>query len=226
MSPSTSGARAETSVDRWAFERAAWSEAAGRVAGVDEAGRGPLAGPVVAAAAVLPEEWGRDGLPDELKGLNDSKKLSESKRDQFHAFLLADPRVTCGIGVVDASVIDEINILQATHRAMNLALSQLAPPAQRALVDGLRVPTLCLPQTAIVKGDGLSYSIAAASVIAKVTRDRLMKRYHAEWPAYGFAIHKGYPTPQHLRALASLGLCAIHRKSFAPVRSAQRELLL
>lgn len=216
----------KASIDRWAFERVCSGEGKLRIAGVDEAGRGPLAGPVVAAAVVFPPSWGVEGLPEELHGLNDSKQLSEAKRDRFYVSLMASSAIRYGIGMVEASVIDEINILQATHRAMNLALAQLSPPATHALVDGMPVRTLSLPQTAIVKGDGLSYSIAAASVLAKVTRDRLMKQHDATWPGYGFAIHKGYPTPQHLEALARLGPCPIHRKSFAPVRDLQQQLPL
>lgn len=188
---------------------------------MDEAGRGPLAGPVVAAAVIFPPSWIENGLPDDLTGLNDSKQLSETLRERFYGFLMGCPEVEKGIASIDAGAIDEINILQATHRAMNLALAQLAPPAQHVLVDGTYVKSILLAQTALVKGDSRSFSIAAASVLAKVTRDREMVAWDARWPEYGFAVHKGYPTPNHLAALKTHGPCAIHRRSFAPVRASQ-----
>ncbi|MEI6194852.1 MAG: ribonuclease HII, partial [Verrucomicrobiota bacterium] len=162
--------------DRFEFERVLWLQSLTRIAGVDEAGRGPLAGPVVAAAAILPSRWAEAGLPAELAGLNDSKQLTEAQREKFFTFLTTCAEIEFAIALVDASVIDEINILQATHRAMNDALAQLNP--EHALVDGHPVKTMRVPQTAIVKGDARSYSIAAASVLAKVTRDRLMLEYH------------------------------------------------
>jgi ribonuclease HII len=206
------------------FEEPLWRQGIRRVAGVDEAGRGPLAGPVVAAAAILPLRWAEVGLPAELAGLNDSKQLTEIQREKFFNFITNCGEIEFGIAEVDAPLIDEINILQATHRAMNAALSKLKPLPPHALVDGLPVKTLRVPQTAIVKGDGRSYSIAAASVLAKVTRDRLMHGFHAQFPEYGFAEHKGYGTPKHLEALEKFGACAIHRKSFAPIRVEQSEL--
>ena len=139
---------------------------------MDEAGRGPLAGPVVAAAAILPPRWAETGLPAELVGLNDSKQLTESQREKFFTFLTRCGEIEFAIAEVSAAVIDEINILQATHRAMNNALAQLQSLPPHALVDGRPVKTLRVPQTAIIKGDARSYSIAAASVLAKVTRDR------------------------------------------------------
>jgi ribonuclease HII len=206
-------------IDRFEFERALWRKNLARVAGVDEAGRGPLAGPVVAAAAILPPHWAESGLPCGLEGLNDSKQLTGTQREKFFAFLISCGEVEFAIAQIDAAQIDEINILQATHRAMNVALSKLNPPPQHALVDGRHVKTLSLPQTAIVKGDARSYSIAAASVLAKVTRDRLMLEFHAQFPEYGFAGHKGYGTAQHLAAIAQFGACPIHRKSFAPLKN-------
>ena len=194
-----------------------------RLAGVDEAGRGPLAGPVVAAAAVLPAEWVETGLPESLHRLNDSKKLTEKIREQLFAALHAEPEIHFGIGVIEAIVIDEINILQATPRAMTTALAQLSPPAAHALVDGLRVPTLAIPQTAIVKGDQKSFSIAAASILAKVTRDRIMREHDIRWPEYAFAKHKGYGTAAHLAALSAHGACSIHRRSCAPVFAVQQK---
>jgi len=216
---------AANAIDRFEFERALWSRGVVRIAGVDEAGRGPLAGPVVAAAAVLPAMWAPSGLPDELVGLNDSKQLTANQREHFFAFLTARGVVAFAIAQVEAEQIDAINILHATHRAMNEALAQLRPAPEHVLVDGRPVKSLQFPQMAIIKGDARSYSIAAASVLAKVTRDRLMVEYSDRWPAYGFAEHKGYGTPQHLAAMAQLGPCPIHRRSFAPLKPTQTELL-
>jgi ribonuclease HII len=206
-------------IDRFEFERMLWQQKIERVAGVDEAGRGPLAGPVVAAAAILPACWSKSGLPIELEGLNDSKQLTKTQRERFFQFITACGEIEFGIAEIDATQIDEINILQATHRAMNDALAKLNPLPPHALVDGRPVKTLRVPQTAIVKGDARSYSIAAASVLAKVTRDRLMLGFHEQFPEYGFAEHKGYGTAKHLAAIAKHGACAIHRKSFAPMKT-------
>jgi len=210
--------------DRFEFERVLWAGGMTRVAGVDEAGRGPLAGPVVAAAAILPAAWAASGLPRELDGLNDSKLLTRAQRERFFAFLTACGEIQFAIAQTDAAQIDEINVLQATHRAMNEALAKLNPAPQHALVDGRPVRTMRVPQTAIVKGDEQSYSIAAASVLAKVTRDRLMLEFDRQWPKYGFAAHKGYGTARHLAALAAHGPCPIHRRSFAPLKPKAREL--
>ncbi len=206
------------------FELPLWQSGIARVAGVDEAGRGPLAGPVVAAAAILPPRWAQSGLPAELAGLNDSKQLTEAQREMYFEFLTTCAEIEFAIAAVDAGVIDEINILQATHRAMNDALTRLAPLPPHALVDGRPVKTLRVPQTAIVKGDARSYSIAAASVLAKVTRDRRMLEYHAQWPEYGFAEHKGYGTAKHLAAIAKHGACPIHRLTFAPLKPKEAKL--
>ena len=211
-------------LDRFEFERALWSQNVARVAGVDEAGRGPLAGPVVAAAAILPARWADAGLPAELAGLNDSKQLTETQREKYFEFLTRCAEIEFAVALVDAGVIDEINILQATHRAMNDALAKLNPLPPHALVDGLPVKTLRVPQTAIVKGDARSYSIAAASVLAKVTRDRLMLEAHAQWPEYAFAEHKGYGTAKHLAAIAKHGACPIHRLTFAPLKPKEAKL--
>ena len=210
--------------DRFEFERALGQGGVRRIAGVDEAGRGPLAGPVVAAAVVLAEEWIGEGLPAGLAGLNDSKQLTPEQRERFFARLTTDRLVQFAVAIVEVEIIDTVNILQATHRAMNEALAQLQPGPEHALVDGLKVPSLRWPQTPIVKGDARSYSIAAASVLAKVTRDRLMLEYDALYPAYGFAAHKGYGTPAHLAALARHGPCPQHRRSFAPIKPAEPEL--
>jgi ribonuclease HII len=210
--------------DRFAFERELLRLGVANFAGVDEAGRGPLAGPVVAAAVRLPGDWVTGGLPPELAGLNDSKQLSAAQRERFYEFLTQEPGVHYGIADVGAREIDELNILRATHHAMNRALAQLRPPARHALVDGHPVDTLEVPQTALVQGDARSYSIAAASVLAKVTRDRMMAGFDRQYPAYGFAVHKGYGTPDHLAALARHGPCPIHRRSFAPMRPQQLSL--
>jgi ribonuclease HII len=210
--------------DRFEFERTLWQKNLMRVAGVDEAGRGPLAGPVVAAAAILPAKWALSGLPPELGGLNDSKQLTAAQREKFFAFLTACNEIEFAVAQTDAAQIDEINILQATHAAMNDALAKLNPPPQHALVDGRPVRTMRVPQTAIVKGDARSYSIAAASVLAKVTRDRLMLEFHEQFPNYGFAEHKGYGTVRHLAAIEKFGACPIHRKSFAPLKPLEPKL--
>jgi len=213
-----------TFIDRFDFERALWDRGVTRVAGVDEAGRGPLAGPVVAAAAVLSAKWASSGLPRELEGLNDSKQLTLAQRERFFAFLTGCEEVEFAVAQIDSVQIDEINILRATHRAMNTALAELNPQPQHALVDGRPVKSLRVPQTAIIKGDARSYSIAAASVLAKVTRDRLMLEFDRQWPVYGFAEHKGYGTARHLAAIAAHGPCPIHRKSFAPIRQPEPKL--
>jgi ribonuclease HII len=221
--PSDAVARANP-VDRFEFERALWNCGTTRIAGVDEAGRGPLAGPVVAAAAILPAKWAKSGLPRELEGLNDSKQLTLTQRERFFAFLTGCGEVEFAVAQIDSVQIDEINILHATHQAMNTALAELNPQPQHALVDGRPIRTMRVPQTAIIKGDARSYSIAAASVLAKVTRDRLMLEFDRQWPVYGFAEHKGYGTTRHLAAIATHGPCPIHRKSFAPIRLKEPEL--
>lgn len=218
---------APSSSSRFAHEHA-WLDGRagfhGRIAGVDEAGRGPLAGPVVVAAVILPVLWVREGPPAEFAELNDSKQLSPARREAFFALLTTTPGIERGIAVIEVEEIDRLNILRATHTGMVRALEQLFSPPDHVLVDGLPVSAITLPQTALVKGDSLSYSIAAASVLAKVTRDRLMVEYDRQWPQYGFAVHKGYPTPQHQRALEQHGPCPQHRRSFAPVRQAQLDL--
>ncbi len=188
------------------------------VAGIDEAGRGPWAGPVVAAAVILDMT---QPLPD---GINDSKKLTESQRERlFEA--VTGCAVSYGVGVASPEEIDRINIRQATHLAMNRALEALTlsgPPPVAALVDGNDAPAFPVPTRAIVDGDALSLSIAAASILAKVTRDRMMVALDAAHPGYGFARHKGYGTAQHAEALLRLGPCPIHRMTFGPVASAKR----
>jgi ribonuclease HII len=206
------------------FELPLWRSGIPRVAGVDEAGRGPLAGPVVAAAAILPARWAETGLPNELSGLNDSKQLTETQREKFFEFITACGEIEFAVAEISAAVIDEINILQATHRAMNDALAKLNPLPAHALVDGRPVKTLRVPQTAIVKGDARSFSIAAASVLAKVTRDRAMLKFHEQFPEYDFAAHKGYGTAKHLAAIEKFGACPIHRKTFAPLKTEEPKL--
>jgi ribonuclease HII len=165
-------------------------------------------------------------LDTKLRGLNDSKQLTEEQREKYFALLTTHPEIRFGIAVVDVEEIDRINILQAAHLAMRLALEQLQPAPQHVLVDGRPVKTMRIPNTPLVKGDARSYSIAAASVLAKVTRDRLMAQYDAQFPGYGFAVHKGYATPQHLAAISQLGPCTIHRKSFSPFRIVPENLEL
>ena len=210
--------------NRLAHERELWQQGTTQVAGVDEAGCGPLAGPVVAAAVVFPSQWQESGLWPKLRGLNDSKQLTEGQREEYFAALVSNPEIRHAIATVEVEMIDRINIRQAAWRAMNIALDQLAPRPQHVLVDGLRIRWLTYPQTALVQGDARSYSIAAASVLAKVTRDRMMLEFDRQFPGYGFAEHKGYGTPQHLTAIRQLGPCPIHRRSFSPFRPVETEL--
>ena len=208
---------------RFRHEHALFEQGVREIAGVDEAGRGPLAGPVVAAAVVLPVEWILGGMPRKLRKVNDSKQVNAREREILFLELTVSTAVRFGVARVEVEMIDQINILQATHRAMNLALAQLSPPAAHALVDGLRVNSLVLPHTPLVDGDCLSFSIAAASIIAKVTRDRIMTQLHEQYPVYGFADHKGYGTPEHVEALKRHGPCPFHRLTFSPVRPVQAE---
>lgn len=184
------------------------------VAGIDEAGRGPLAGPVVAAAVILPPKF-------RLKGLNDSKKLSAKSREEFYGELTENTKVCWAVSVVETEEIDRINILRATHEGMRRAVAGLTQIPHHVLIDGLPVRPFPIEQTALVGGDGLSLSIAAASVIAKVTRDRLMLEWDRLHPEYGFAKHKGYGTGLHLDKLKAHGPCPIHRKTFLPVRQSE-----
>jgi ribonuclease HII len=212
--------------NRLSHERELWQQGLTCVAGVDEAGCGPLAGPVVAAAVVFPCGWREGGLPFRLRGLNDSKQLTADRRETFFSLLSQDPDVQYAIARVEVDMIDRINIRQAAWRAMSLALEQLAPKPEHVLVDGLRIRWLNYPQTALAQGDAKSYSIAAASVLAKVTRDGIMEEFDRLYPGYGFADHKGYGTPQHYAAIRQLGPCAIHRRSFSPFRPVETELEL
>jgi ribonuclease HII len=188
------------------FEKIAREEGYQLIAGVDEAGRGPLAGPVVASAVILP--------PDYINSeINDSKQLSFTKREKLYTIIEKDA-VAIGMRVVDADVIDHINILQASLQAMRDAVLELSASPDFLLVDGLHRVPIITPQKPIVKGDSLSLSIAAASIIAKVSRDRIMEMYHRQFPQYNFQQNKGYGTKEHLNAIRQFGICKIHRKSF------------
>lgn len=195
-----------------AFERRLWAAGLERVAGVDEAGVGPLAGPLVAAAVILPQAL-------RPRGLDDSKKLDEPARDRLAAEVKAGA-VAWGVGVASPEEVDALNPYQAGLLAMRRAVEALAVAPQHLLVDARRIPEVATPQEGIVKGDARSLSIAAASVVAKTTRDAVMVEAEARWPGYGFARHKGYGAPEHLEALRRLGPCPIHRRSYAPVAEA------
>jgi len=178
-------------------------------AGIDEAGRGPLAGPVVAAAVILPQALNHDF------SINDSKKLSAAKREQAFE-LIYEIAISIGIGIVSHQDIDAINIYQASLKAMQIAVAELKPSPDYVLVDGRAVPDLDMPAQAVIKGDSKSLSIAAASIVAKVTRDRMMVDLNEKYPQYEFARHKGYPTRLHIARIAEYGLCPVHRRSFKP----------
>ena len=182
------------------------------IVGIDEAGRGPLAGPVVAAACLLPKGF-------LIPGVDDSKKLTPLMRERLFEELSQDKRIIFGVGVVHHDEIDRINIYQATIAAMLQAVSGFPTVPDFLLVDGLNLPHPTIPSMKIIGGDGLSLQIAAASICAKVTRDRLMHEYHQQWPEYGFASHKGYGTAYHVEAIRKFGPCPIHRRSFEPIKS-------
>jgi ribonuclease HII len=201
------------------LEDAARSEGYRSIAGVDEVGRGCLAGPVVAAACILDPSC---PVPDRL---NDSKKLSPQQRERI-ADELRECAVAFAIGTVEADEIDRINILEATKQAMSLAIAALPAAADFVLIDALVLRNVALPQKAIIKGDAISYSIAAASILAKTHRDELMTRYHNDYPHYGFASHKGYAASVHLDALRKHGPCPLHRRSFRGVLPEPEQLLL
>jgi len=188
------------------FEKLAQVEGYKTIAGVDEAGRGPLAGPVVAAAVIFPPEYSHPAI-------NDSKKLTAAKREELYRVIIAEA-IAVGIGVVEADVIDRINILRASLQAMREAVTDLRVKPDYLLIDGLNPIDFDAPQKTIVKGDSLSVSIAAASIIAKVSRDRIMEMYHRQFPQYNFLQNKGYGTAGHRRVLQEIGMCKIHRRSF------------
>jgi len=197
-------------MDLWHYEKEAIHRGCRDIAGIDEAGRGPLAGPVVSAAVILPA-----GFDD--SGVNDSKKLTARQRERLYERLYVQA-VAVGIGIVDPLEIDRINILQASLLAMAMAVDNLIPRPDFLLIDGTFRIASDLPQLAIPKGDALSISIAAASIIAKVTRDRLMHVYHHYYPQFDFPRHKGYPTKSHKEAIQKFGCCPIHRRSFRGVK--------
>jgi ribonuclease HII len=189
-----------------AHETRLWERGLTSIAGIDEAGRGPLAGPVVAAAVVFPQGFFHAGV-------DDSKKLSPAKRETLY-HVIRENALALGVGIADHLTIDRVNILNATFQAMHEAVRALPGKPEFLLIDGNRFRGGEIPFALIVDGDAHSFSIAAASIIAKVTRDRIMEQYDREYPGYGFARHKGYGTPQHCDAIARLGLCPIHRRSF------------
>jgi len=192
------------------YEKKLRATGVARIAGIDEAGRGALAGPVVAAAVLLPEKFCH-------RRLNDSKQLAPELREEIYCELTSNLEVRWTVGIIDSIEIDRINILRASHRAMRMATESLLEPPDHVLIDGLPVIPFPLPQTAIIDGDCISLSIAAASVIAKVTRDRIMRDFCTQFPQYCFGQHKGYGTELHLLKLHEFGPCPIHRRSFEPV---------
>ncbi len=192
------------------YEKELYKQGLTLVAGVDEVGRGPLAGPVVAAAVILPKNC-------KIKGLNDSKKIPKKKRlEIYHA--VQDQALAIGIGIMDNHIIDQVNIYEATKLAMKKAISQLSPQPEHLLIDAMKLE-LPISQISIIKGDANSLSIAAASIVAKVTRDELMKEYDQQYPGYDFATNAGYGTAKHLEGLKKLGITPIHRTSFEPVKT-------
>ena len=195
----------------YVYERVAVAAGHTLVAGVDEAGRGPLAGPVAVAAVILPQEA-------HLPRINDSKKLSAAVREELFTQIVAIA-ISYHIALIDAETIDRMNILQATRMGMYEAIAALTPAPDEVLIDAVELPKLSMPSQSIIKGDAKSASIAAASILAKVTRDHLMESYDIQYPNYGFAKHKGYGTQEHIDAIRKYGICPIHRKSFDPIRS-------
>lgn len=192
------------------FEKMYFRRGYEKIAGLDEVGRGPLAGPVVAAAVILP----KDGIGPQLY---DSKQISSKKREELYSSILKEA-LGVGIGIVGQQEIDRINIFQATLKAMILAIENLPLPPDFLLIDGTQGLKFSIPQKSIPKGDRLSNSIAAASIVAKVSRDRMMDEYHLQYPQYDFSKHKGYGTKQHRKAIAKFGICDLHRKSFRGVK--------
>jgi len=206
---------AETAADMLLFEGFGYRQGFQAIAGIDEAGRGPLAGPVVAAAVVLPRNH-------VIPGVDDSKKLTASRRDALYDRIMTEA-LAVGVGVSDSQTVDRINILQATLRAMETAVRSLSIVPDYLLIDGISKTLLHIPQKTVKQGDGRSLSIAAASIIAKVTRDRMMAEYDRQYSGYGFAGHKGYGSAAHLAAIALLGPCPIHRVTFRGVREHIRQ---
>ena len=189
------------------IEKSFYDNGAEYICGIDEAGRGPLAGPVVVASVILP----KDSM---IEGVNDSKKISEKKREKIYEEIINNA-VSYGVGIINQDEIDEINILNATKKGLTESIKALSKKPDVILVDALeRIDTLGIPYKSIIKGDAKSYSIAAASIIAKVTRDRIMRQWDEIYPEYGFAGHKGYGTAKHIATIKELGICPLHRKSF------------
>ncbi len=199
----------KNAIDNSIYEKAMFGKGFQFVAGIDEAGRGPLVGPVVAACVLLPKKF-------YLEGLTDSKKLSQKKREEFF-YLINEQAISIGIGIVSSEVIDEINIYEATKKAMYNAVKQIKHPLDHILIDAMKLPELKIPNTSIIKGDLNSYTIAAASIVAKVTRDRLIDELDKKHPEYGFKNNKGYPTKEHLLAIEKYGIILEHRRSYKPV---------
>ena len=201
--------------DLLVYEKELYNNGITLIAGVDEVGRGPLIGPVVAAAVILPKNY-------ELEGLTDSKKLSEKKRDKFYDIIMKDA-LAIGVGIISPEVIDEVNIYEASKLAMIDAINSLSIKPEHVLIDAMPLD-LDVPSTSIIKGDAKSLSIAAASVIAKVTRDRMMYELDSKYPEYGFGSHKGYPTKKHVEAIEKYGLIEGYRKTYAPIKDMIKEV--
>lgn len=203
-------------VDLYQYEKELWKNGINLIAGMDEVGRGPLIGPVVTACVILPKDF-------VLEGLTDSKKLSEKKREEFYDYIM-EHAISVGIGMMDENVIDEVNIYEATKLAMYQAVEKSKVKPEHVLIDAMKLDKLEMPSTSIIKGDAKSISIAAASVIAKVTRDRIMIELDKWYPMYGFKSHKGYPTKKHIEAIKEYGLIDGYRKTFKPISEMVKEL--
>lgn len=203
-------------VDLYQYEKELWKNGINLIAGMDEVGRGPLIGPVVTACVILPKDF-------VLEGLTDSKKLSEKKREEFYDYIM-EHAISVGIGMMDEKVIDEVNIYEATKLAMYQAVEKSKVKPEHVLIDAMKLDKLEMPSTSIIKGDAKSISIAAASVIAKVTRDRMMIELDKKYPMYGFKSHKGYPTKKHIEVIKEYGLIDGYRKTFKPISEMVKEL--
>lgn len=196
-------------IDLYKYEKELWDNGINYIAGVDEVGRGPLIGPVVTACVILSKDF-------VLEGLTDSKKLSEKKRDEYYDYIM-EHAISVSVGMMDEKVIDEVNIYEATKLAMYKAIEESKIKPEHVLIDAMKLEDLTVPSTSIIKGDAKSISIAAASVIAKVTRDRMMIELDKKYPMYGFKSHKGYPTKKHVEAIEKYGLIEGYRKTFKPI---------
>ena len=196
-------------IDLYQYEKELWDNGVNYIAGIDEVGRGPLIGPVVTSCVILPKDF-------VLEGLTDSKKLTEKKREEYYDYIM-EHALSVSVGMMDEKVIDEINIYEATKLAMYQAVENSSIKPEHVLIDAMKLEKLEIPNTSIIKGDAKSISIAAASVIAKVTRDRMMIELDKKYPMYGFASHKGYPTKKHVEAIEQYGLIDGYRKTFKPI---------